>query len=348
VIGNPPYVRSSANQLQKKLFSTANGGNLYAWFVELAFMVTHENSTVGMIVPLSIMISSQMECVRALFLSQRGTYRFANFDNIPDCIFNGGKESDNTNKLNSQRTTIFLVKRSYRDIKLESTDLLRWQRDERKSLFARLVFADITRVARKEHFPMIGDQVLVPFLEQLKSGKRLIRDLTAEADSGAKKQLFVPTRARYFIPASPEDFHRNNQMNLAFSSNQDFDYAFILISSNIFYWYWRVFGDGFDVAPRDVLEFPLPTPTPNSKEVQELAAQLKAVIPECRVHKLNGGKLIPNLNFNKRIDVLMKIDRWVCKVMGFEEKFSTDIFVHKKSNSFMKSFMTTDNDQEDE
>lgn len=285
VIGNPPYVRSSTNALLKNRFSTANGRNLYAWFIELSFMLTHEKSVVGMIVPLSLMISKQMTCVRTLFLQQSGHYKFSNFDNIPDCIFNAGKESANTNKSNSQRTTIFIVKRSIQKMIIESTDLLRWQKGERRNLFRSLDFADVTEVARKEHFPMIGNQELVPFLEKLQSSGKCIKDLTTTDPTEDDRQLFIPTRARYFIPASPEDFHRNNQMTLSFSNDHNFHFAFILISSNVFYWYWRVFGDGFDVAARDVLNFPLPTLQQRQDEIKALATKLETVIPECRVFK---------------------------------------------------------------
>lgn len=348
VIGNPPYVRSTANKIQKKRFDTSNSPNLYAWFIELSFILSNEKSRLGMIVPLSLMISSQMESVRRLFLINKGEFKFANFDNIPDCIFNAGKESENTNKANSQRTTLFIINRNYKERRIESTDLLRWQSDERELLFQKLSFADITSVTRKEHFPMIGDQILVEFLRKMQQSKLAIKNIVAVKDADKALTLFVPTRARYFIPASPEDFHRNNQMALQFSSKDLFDYAFILISSNVFYWYWRAFGDGFDVAPRDIYDFPIPIELTQNEEIHALAANLYSVIPECRVFKLNGGKLIPNINFNKRLDVLQQIDRWICNVLGFENELNVDIFARKKSNSFMSYYETETDEVEEE
>ena len=251
-----------------------------------------------------------------------GEYKFANFDNIPDCIFNGGKESENTNKANSQRTTLFIINRNNKFHKIEATDLLRWQSVERDQLFKNLNFADITSVARIEHFPMIGDMALVDFLQNMQKNGLTIKNLVSDSNNDTTFKLFVPTRARYFIPASPEDFHRNNQMVLSFSSKEKFNLAFILISSNVFYWFWRAFGDGFDVAPRDVYDFPLPNMFIQQEKIDKLAEKLNSVIPECRVYKLNGGKLIPNINFNKRPDILQQIDQWICESLGIRKSIN--------------------------
>ena len=348
VIGNPPYVRSIANTVQKKRFRTSESPNLYAWFIELSFILSNEKSRLGMVVPLSLMISNQMESVRKVLLSNKGEIKLANFDNIPDCIFNSGKESENTNKANSQRTTIFIINRSSAQQRIISTDLLRWRSGERQQLFQKLRFADITAVATNEHFPMIGDQTLVMFLNKMQKSSQTIKSILSDEDSENGLNLFVPTRARYFIPASPEDFHRNNQIKLQFNSKDLFNYAFILISSNVFYWYWRSFGDGFDVATRDIQDFPIPIAHTKNDEINALAANLFSVIPECKVYKLNGGKLIPNINFNKRLDILQDIDRWICKILGFESGINVELFAQKKSNSFMSHVYSESDEVEEE
>jgi hypothetical protein len=101
IVGNPPYVRLAINSFYKERFFTSGCANLYALFIELSVKLTNENSTWGLIVPLSIMFSGQMKSIRRFLLKNPGTYKFANFDNIPDCIFNSGKESENSNKVNS-------------------------------------------------------------------------------------------------------------------------------------------------------------------------------------------------------------------------------------------------------
>jgi hypothetical protein len=318
---------------------------LFAWFIELSIQLSNRKGIIGMIVPLSLMMSSKMKSIRKLILNINGYKSFANFDNIPDCIFNTGKSSDNTNQMNSQRTTILFLHKGLQKKKIETTDLLRWQRSERPYLFNKIKYADITELIEDKHFAMLGDNTLVKFMKKLQSRPTTIKDLTSQEEY--KYKLYIPTRARYFIPASPEDLQRNNQMVLGFSNILDYKYAFILISSNVFYWYWRVFGDGFDVASREVLSFPCPTKTPNVYEIEALYNELESMIPECRVYKLNAGKMIPNINFNKRLNVLIKIDRWIVNTIDPNFNEPIEIFAQKKSNSFMQNLNHLTDDDED-
>ena len=131
VVGNPPYVRPKADTWLQQSFVTAKCGNLYAWFVERIVQITNKNAHSGLVIPLSIMFSGQMAALRRLFLQLQGRLTLANFDNIPDCIFNTGKESNNTNKMNSQRTTIFVMHSNPDPLKIYATSLLRWSRSER-------------------------------------------------------------------------------------------------------------------------------------------------------------------------------------------------------------------------
>jgi len=334
VVGNPPYVGQLANTVQQRVFETARCGNLYAWFIERALQVTGNYVKVGLIVPLSLMFSNRMKSLRSLLLRQQGTLRLASFDNIPDCIFNTGKESSSTNRMNSQRTTILVIDRAPGPLTIETTPLLRWLRSERAQVFPSLRFVDATPVCNKQGFAMIGEENLVAFLQRLQATNLTIENLVT--DEVTQYKLFVPTKARYFIPASPEDLQRRNQMVLTFPDEESYKYAFVLISSNVFYWHWRVFGDGFDVTLRDVLGLPLPSPKPDTERLGELAAKLRAVLPECRVTKLNAGKLIANLNFNKRIDVLLEIDNWIVSLVAPGLELPRDVFAQSKSNSFLR------------
>ena len=192
---------------------------------------------------------------------------------------------------------------------------------------------------------MIGDEKLVSFLQQMKASGETIEKLISTTLT--EHFLFVPTKARYFIPASPEDFHRGNQMVLYFPDDMNRRLAFLLISSNVFYWHWRVFGDGFDVTSRDVLKFPLPTSIINSPEIDRLSSKLLATVPECRVTKLNAGKLIANLNFNKRMDILLEIDDWIVSSVAPDLELPRGVFAQSKSNSFLQQLEIVSAEQDE-
>jgi hypothetical protein len=212
-------------------------------------------------------------------------------------------------------------------------------------LFSEIYLEEITQEV--ETADLLATLKVITEYHDFADKTKTIKSILSDEDSEDGLNLFVPTRARYFIPASPENFHRNNQIKLQFSSKDLFNYVLILISSNVFYWYWRSFGDGFDVATREILDFPIPIVNTQTNEINALATSLLSVIPECKVYKLNGGKLIPNINFNKRLYILQDIDRWICKVLGFEGEINVEIFAQKKTNSFM-NYIYSDSDEAEE
>ncbi len=136
VIGNPPFVKYSDVQGQYVLsgYATLGSGNLYAMVVERSLRLLAHEGQFGMIVPLSLTFSRDFACLRRLLLEERGLFRYASFDNIPDRLFTGVKESDNTSRLNQQRITIITLDRAAPD-RMLGTPLLRWKAVERSRLF---------------------------------------------------------------------------------------------------------------------------------------------------------------------------------------------------------------------
>ena len=90
------------------------------------------------------------------------------------------------------------------------------------------------------------------------------------------------------------------------------------------------------MTSRNVLDFPLPTLEPDPTRLDELAAKLMGAVPECRVTKLNAGKLIANINFNKRMDILLEIDDWIISLVAPDLELPRGIFAESKSNSFLQ------------
>jgi len=79
--------------------------------------------------------------------------------------------------------------------------------------------------------------------------------------------------------------------------------------------------------------------------VDRLAQKLMAVVPECRVTKLNAGKLIANLNFNKRMDILLEIDRWIVSLAAPDLGLPERIFAQSKSPSFLQPLQFSFDDE---
>ena len=335
IIANPPYVGTKADRAIQTLYQTAPCGDLYAWIFERGLQMLAPGGSLGTIVPLSLMFSRSFKTLRAAILQRKGTARFANFDASRDGIF-----LPNGNERNGQRATIALLQLGGNNMEIATTDMLRWIGSERPILIPNLKYADTTAVADEAAFPKVGNPRLSEFLRRLTNGDQNIGDLCdsilgeGKKDYEAENFLIVPRAVRYFISAIPVRIDRNKVLTLTFPNSKSRDLAAILINSNVHYWYWMAFGDGFVTNVDAVANFPFPELP--EEEAQELATKLFNNLEECRIEQVSSGLTIPNYNFNKRMDILLEIDDWIVKHVAPDLDLPRDIFAQYKSNSFLR------------
>ena len=300
VIGNPPYVAIKAEHYPN--FKTKDTRNLYCLFTELSLNLLNEKALLSFIVPQSIVGALGTQSLRDLFFEQEAALKFQVFDSVPDFLFDQGKIESNTNTSINQRTTIiFIDKNSSRS--LITSPLMRWRRKERNILFKNL---SSVRISQKDvingKIPMLENKDDLSLYRLLNKQKMTISDTIVK--EGGKK-LMVTKAVRYFISALNIDLGRPNTIHLNIAEEY-FDIVHASLNSNLFYWWWRVNGNGFQVEKKDILSFPiLPV---DDKSSSELSNKLKKARDSCRVFKRNAGKDIPNVNFNYRQDILQEID----------------------------------------
>lgn len=187
---------------------------------------------------------------------------------------------------------------------------------------------------------MIGKSVLENFWIHLCKTNRALVDIAEEIFSETRRPthttmfLTIPRIVGYFISATPGSMPRNGVLSISFRDSDDMDLARVLINSNVFYWYWRAFGDGFHLNV-DLLNF-FPIPKVGSAGYHTLAARLDDVLEDCSSFKMFQGRKIPNYNFNKRMDILLDIDDWIVRQVAPELDLPRDIFAQYKSNSFLR------------
>jgi hypothetical protein len=144
--------------------------------------------------------------------------------------------------------------------------------------------------------------------DDLRLFRKLRKQKTTIADVVVKeggKLLYIPKAIRYFITGIPIDLERPNTILLRVDS-EFYELIHSTINSNLFYWWWRVNGNGFQVEMKNVLSFPL-LPLKREKAV-EFSSQLDDCLDQCRVFKHNAGKQIPNINYNFKQNLLQSID----------------------------------------
>jgi hypothetical protein len=333
VIGNPPFVEFGRDSFYARLaFNTADSKNLYAICIERSTQIMRERARFGMTVPLSLTFSRAMRSLRQEFARTQKKIWLSHYDNIPDRLFTGDKQSDNTSKANQQRITIFITTQIRNSsASLFSTGLMRWKVSERDLLFQMLDYSECNTYSSSDNgWAKIHSHKAGQFLFLLKASTGYT--LAALCARDGQYRLVVPKTAGYYVAAYPSELDRTEQTILYFRSEADRDLAFVLINSNIFFWHWRIYGDSFHVTSGDIASFPLVNI--QSDKVKSLAEKLKRALDECTVYKQYRGIPVPNINFNKRLDIVLEIDEAILVALGTSfDEYHPSLFLRGKSNS---------------
>ena len=331
-MANPPYVGVTANAAISELYQTAPCRDLYAWIFERALQVLADDGNLGTIVPLSLMFSRQFKTLRAAILQRQVHARFANFDIRPASIF-GTSEVPN-----SQRATIALITQT--ENKVSTTQLIRWKSEERPQLIPRLNYADVTEFANAEGFPKLGDSRLAKFWQNATTGNKTVGESVYKANNDNEipllHYLYASGSTRYFITAMPTAMRSTGLIALSFEDEWTRDLVFLALNSNVFYWLWCVWGDGFHVTSENIHAMIVPQVLAGDAEVIRLRDALLDAAESCATYQMKWGEKIPNYNFNKRMDILLEIDAWIVRHVAPELALPRDIFAQYKSNSFLR------------
>lgn len=108
----------------------------------------------------------------------------------------------------------------------------------------------------------------------------------------------------------------------------------VLINSNVFYWYSRVFGDGFLLGVDMIRNFPVPESYDD--RFMTLSQHLADALGDCTTVQVYRSVQVLSYNYNKRMDILLEIDDWIIKHVAPELNLPRDIFAQYKSNSFLR------------
>ena len=102
----------------------------------------------------------------------------------------------------------------------------------------------------------------------------------------------------------------------------------MILNSNVFYWWWRVVGNGFQLEKGDIECFPLVKL--DSHRAAMLSQRLFLAEKSCRVTKRNAGKDIPNVNYNYSMELIREIDS---EILSCFSGLEYDFILKSKSNS---------------
>ena len=337
VIGNPPYVQTNLKDTKHLAFKSRNSGNLSAMFIEQAILATEVGKVVCQIVPLSVIQSTRMQPIRDVLRDRCSEIDVEAYGCVPGYMFDQGKKGANTSNAITQRVAIITAKRGSKTPILESTRFIRWSSKERNQLFDGLQKQQIPdELARGQSFPMIGDKESLDVLSRLLKTNRALLDLDGDDEN---LNLYIPKAVRYFATASRNDMSRS-QIRLTFSDQNSRNLAQILLNSDYFYWYWRLYGNGFQISQRELDNLPIPSVEMQRKfqgEIDELAEKLHDNRHKLAVEKSNKG-MIKNIKYDKDPILMADLDSLVHKLFELTKKYPFRAAKEKSLVDYQKHF----------
>lgn len=286
-IGNPPFVTNERGSRWK---------NLYADFLET--MLTNGNgSSIGLILPVSICFSRDFIDLRSMIRDSGLPVSASSYDNMPDYLFKAGKpDSGNTNKANSQRCTILNLGGPREGI-VESSALLRWSSSRRELFMASIPqFYDCSRSDLGRQIPRPVDQKLTRYLEDA-SGCKTVREFMSRIGRGA---FSVGAVARNFIGIREYEGKASGVIPVRTNERDASLILLQVLTSDLFYKYWRSFGDGFHVTNDLIDRFPVSSDLLRTCELNlDNAAKAWSDREAFAKTKLNSGKTVKSYDFSK-------------------------------------------------
>lgn len=291
-VGNPPFVTNERGSRWK---------NLYADFLE-SMMVHGGGAGIGLILPVSICFSRDFADLRRMIRDTALPLSASSYDNMPDYLFKAGKpESGNTNKANSQRCTILNLGGPRTGV-AESSALLRWSTSQRSQFMASIPqFHDCRQFNLEQQIPRPVDNGLTRYLEGANNG-RSVRQFMSKIGGGA---FSIGGVARNFIGIREYEGKVSGVIPVRTNEQESSLILLQVLASDLFYKYWRSFGDGFHVTNDLVERFPVSNDLLSACENN---LQSAATTWERRENyakkKLNSGKQIKSYDFSSAFSEL--------------------------------------------
>ena len=334
VIGNPPYVESrSVSEYKVRGYRTESCGDLYAYTLERVRELSHVDSWIGYIVPLSCFSVERFAPIQQLYLNEMSPIFISHWsgDAHPSKLFEGV----------DKRLQIVLARNhgSKGLVKPYSSRYLKWYADERAPLFdLSPTYQQIASLAEVAFFtssvPKLCSGLEMGIIEKLRRCTRRVGSLVSHT---GKHQLYYTRKVSFFLqfldfvpevrgdsgePRAPSELKI-----LTFNDEELRNLSLACLSTSLFYWYNTINSDCRNLNKREIVSFPVPSDVPLATQqvLHELLATLmqsyndNSILRTVR-YKKKGNVTVQYFNFRPSKPIIDKIDRVLAEHYGFTDE----------------------------
>lgn len=325
IIGNPPYVVYAEKTSKYKIqnYESSDCKDLYAYVIERSLKIKNEWSSLGMIVPISIVSTDGFLPLRKLLYKNTSCLYFSNYAMRPSKLFDGAEKHLN----------IFIARDKSESAALFTSKYQRWSANERNILFDKISYLKIDEdVLYMNSVPKISSPLELSVL------KKIIKDsaMSFSSTDFSKYVVFHTRKLRYFVQfldCAPIIYNEDGSIRetselkkIYYISNEDRYAAIATYLSTLFFWFFLSFSDCRNLNKREVDAFPFNLKSSAIKnEVSKLGKEIVKNLQENSTYTVANYKQYGQLSmqtFQPRLSKIIadKIDTLLAEHYGFTQE----------------------------
>lgn len=326
IIGNPPYVGyTRKNKVSKKAvidiyqvygYKTLPTSNLYAFAIERSHQLMHDNSQIGMIIPISAFANSSMEELQQLFKSDFGNIYISTFHQRPAQLFDGVL----------QRLSIFITTKHNSEHTIFTTGINRWYTETRDKLFCLLSYVESPQTYQP-HFVKLGSKIEVDIFNKYVSHTPIRCYIGGTANPN--NSLYYRTAGGgYWVTFLNAEFDCVSVSNKHTVIREEVIAKALsaALNSNLFWWYYSINFDLFNFKDYMIFGFQFTYTNPKSLDsIIKLSDQMETSLRTNAIYysinsATNGLNETVTYQKFKSKEIMDAIDKELTKVYGLTEE----------------------------
>lgn len=280
IIGNPPYVEYASERFLYQLqhFETLACKNLYPYVIERSKALLAPRGRLGMIVPLAAFATRNMTPLLDGILRWFAGSWISFYHFRPSMLFSGGKVA-------SIPTAILLARIDGQEQRF-STSITRWAAENRKLLFPTLTYGQVTVAhdpANRHYYAKFGRICENAIMEKVLGQRRVGDYLTREPNENTMYYrsaggLYWKIFLNFAWP-----YQTTSNKQCMFADRYERDVFVALFNSSLFWWYYSVTFDTFNVKDYMLFGFRFTYPE-DETVVSALSEVCKRLMEDFRMH----------------------------------------------------------------
>jgi hypothetical protein len=244
IIGNPPYVEYSEKSFPYTLrgYRTLSCANLYPCVVERSRELLSPHGRQGMILPLAAFATRNMVPLLQGFKAWFPGSWLSFYHFRPSMLFSGGKVA-------SIPTTIYLARAAGEERRF-STHVVKWNAEQRALLFSLLTYCEVSvgaDAANRHYYPKFGHTCENAIMEKVLRHTTIADYLTGTPNGNSMSYRSAGGLYWKIFVNFPWPYRTTSNKQCSFAAPYDRDVFVALFNSSLFWWYYTVTFDTFNL-----------------------------------------------------------------------------------------------------